>query len=147
MGDNALALLQYLSSDASPLPSLVTGYTRPSTVFFSNLGTFFKFSYNTARFLYLAFFALSVAFVGATYRNPAPALKKGAKSPYYGVWAANAQGIVATILSLLGALVGANGLAVIMNVTMNSGMSWFASEMSALVLYGPAALTGMSITS
>jgi hypothetical protein len=31
MGENVLAILRYLSSDASPLPSLTTGYICPTT--------------------------------------------------------------------------------------------------------------------
>jgi hypothetical protein len=41
-------------------------------------------------------------------------------------------------------LVSANGLAVIMHRFLGHNMSWFASEQSALFLYGPAALCGSS---
>src|SRR5258708_4477802 len=34
MGENVLAILRYLSSDASPLPSLTTGYTGPTSLLF-----------------------------------------------------------------------------------------------------------------
>jgi len=46
-----------------------------------------------------------------------------------------------------GALIGANGLAVITHRIFGRNMSWFAAEHSTLLLYGPAALTGSSIHS
>ena len=46
MADNSLAILNYLTSDESPLSRLTTdGYTKPSTTFFSLFGThFFRYS-------------------------------------------------------------------------------------------------------
>ncbi|KAI0057402.1 hypothetical protein BV25DRAFT_1812524 [Artomyces pyxidatus] len=138
MADNALALLRYLSSDESPLPSLTNGYTRPTTVFFSNLGMFFLYSYSTARVLYGLLTAFSVLFVVYTYQDPAPALKKNQG----GVLRAQLRGTAAILLAFVGALISANGLAVVMHRVLGKNMSWYSVELSALALYGPAALAG-----
>ncbi|THH08417.1 hypothetical protein EW146_g8997 [Bondarzewia mesenterica] len=142
MAENVLAILQYLSSDESPLPSLDFGYTPPSTVFFSHLGAFFLYSYSTARVLYGLLFASSLVLVHLTYRNPAPALKNGNT----GIVSQNLRAMGATLLASVGALVSTNVLAVIMQYVLGKGMSWFAIEFSALALYGPAALAGAFAT-
>ena len=140
MGENTLALLLHLSSSASPLPSLTAGYTPPTTVFFSNLGFFISYSYRTAKILYVLLFVASVVLVRVIYVEPAPALKKGK-----GVWREQGRGVVAVVSGTVGAVVGANVVAVIMDRVLGKGMSWFSSEFSTLALYGPAALTGQSI--
>lgn len=139
MGENALALLFYLSSPVSPIPSLATGYTPPTTVFFSNLWIFISYSYRTAKIMYTLLFAASVILVRVIYVEPAPALRRGK-----GVWREQGRGIVAVTSGAVGAIVGANVVAVIMQRVLGSGMSWFSSELSTLALYGPAALTGLS---
>ena len=77
MGENALALLHHLSSPASLLPSLITGYTPPTTVFFSSLGYFVSYSYRTAKIIYVLLLAASIVLVRVIYVEPAPALRKG----------------------------------------------------------------------
>jgi hypothetical protein len=54
MAENVLALVKYLSSDRSPLPTLTEGYTRPSTVYFTHIGVFITYSFATARTMYTA---------------------------------------------------------------------------------------------
>ena len=137
MADNALALLQYLTSPESPLPSLDTGYTKPQTVFFSIFGFFFRYSFQTARITYFVFFITSLGFVKLTYVDPAPALKKGRA-----MWQEQLRGIAAVIAAPFGALVGANTVAYIMTKVFNKGMSWFSIELSCLILYLPPALAG-----
>lgn len=137
MADNTLALLQYLSSPESPLPSLDTGYTRPETVFFSIFGFFFRYSFQTARITYFVFFITSLGFIKLTYVDPAPALKKGRA-----MWQEQLRGIAAVAAAPIGALVGANTVAYIMTKVFNKGMSWFSVELSCLVLYLPPALAG-----
>lgn len=137
MGENALALLHYLSSPKSPLPSLAGGYFAPTTVFFSNLGWFMSYSYSTAKIMYTSLFFASIILVKTIYVDPAPALKGGK-----GVWKEQTRGVVAVICGAGGAIVGANVVAVVMQRVLGKGMSWFASELSTLGLYGPAALTG-----
>jgi hypothetical protein len=137
MGENALALLLYLSSPASPLPSLTSGYTPPTTVFFSNLGYFVSYSYRTAKILYVLLFAASIVLVHVIYVEPAPALRKGK-----GIWREQARGGVAVVSGAVGAIAGANLVAFVMVNVLGKGMSWFSSEMSTLGLYGPAALAG-----
>ena len=65
MGLNVLALLRHLStSPTSPLPHLAeSGYTKPSTVFFSYLGWFFVYSFERARWVYGALAMGAVGFV------------------------------------------------------------------------------------
>ena len=137
MADNTLALLQYLTSSKSPLPSLDTGYTKPQTVFFSIFGLFFRYSFQTARITYFVFFITSLGFVKLTYVDPAPALKKGRA-----MWQEQLRGISAVVAAPIGALAGANTVAYIMTKVFNKGMSWFSVELACLVLYLPPALAG-----
>ncbi|KAF9779334.1 hypothetical protein BJ322DRAFT_1013566 [Thelephora terrestris] len=137
MADNTLALLQYLTSPESPLPSLDTGYTKPQTVFYSLFGLFFRYSFHTAKITYFVFFITSLAFVKLTYVDPAPALKKGRA-----MWQEQLRGIAAAIAAPIGALVGANAVAYLMANVFNKGMSWFSAELSCLALYLPPALAG-----
>jgi hypothetical protein len=137
MADNVLALLQYLTSPESPLPSLDTGYAKPETVFFSLFGFFFRYSFQTAKVTYFLFFVTSIAFVKLTYVDPAPALKKSRS-----MWREQLSGIAAVGAAPVGALVGANAVAYIMAKVLNKGMSWFSVELSCLVLYLPPALAG-----
>lgn len=140
MAENTLAILRYLSSDASPLPSLTTGYTRPTTVFFAEFGSFVQYQFSTARVMYGTLFSLSLAMVWFVYRESVP----GSQSA--GFWTAQWNGARALLVAFCGALIGANGLAAIMHRILNHNMSWFASEHSALLLYGPAALAGVLFT-
>lgn len=137
MADNTLALLQYLASPESPLPSLHTGYTKPETTFFSLFGFFFRYSFQTARITYLVFLITSLAFIKLTYVDPAPALKKSRA-----MWQEQLRGIAAVVAAPVGALVGANFVAYIMTKVFNKGMSWFSVELSCLILYLPPALAG-----
>ncbi|KAF8972707.1 hypothetical protein BDZ97DRAFT_1649998 [Flammula alnicola] len=142
MGENTLALLKYLSSSKSPLPSLTEGYSPPTTVFFAHVGpTFFMYSFNTAKILYTALFIMSFALVRATFVDPAPALKKG-----HGFWREQGKGAVAVAASIIGTLLVPNVVAVIMRVVLNKGMSWFRSPLAPIGLYGPAALLGTMIS-
>src|ERR1700744_6245224 len=72
MAENTLAILQYLSSDASPLPSLTSGYSPPTTVFFTQFGRFFQYQFATARLIYGTLFTLSLTLVQYTYRRRVP---------------------------------------------------------------------------
>lgn len=140
MAENTLALLKYLSSDESPLPSLTAGYTKPTTVFFSIFGRFWVYSFQTAKLLYSALFVGSVVVVKATFVPPAPALRQGR-----GLVSETIRGLTALGLGLLGALVGANAVAFAMRSVFNKALSWFSTEFSCLALFGPAALGGMSL--
>ncbi|OBZ74192.1 putative endoplasmic reticulum metallopeptidase 1 [Grifola frondosa] len=137
MADNVLALLLYLSSPESPLPSLTEGYSPPTTVFFQHYGHFFVYSFRTASVLYSVLFVLSVILVRSTYVNPAPALKNG-KS----MLGDQLRGAFANGGALVGALIGVNVVAFFMQRVVGRGLSWFSTEMSCIILYAPAALTG-----
>lgn len=141
MAENTLAILRYLSSDASPLPSLTTGYTRPTTVFFTEFGRFVQYQFATARLMYGTLFSLSLTLSWFVY------YKKMPESRSVGFWTAQWNGVRTILIAFSGALIGANGLAVILHRVLGHNMSWFASEHSALLLYGPAALTGLFFSS
>jgi hypothetical protein len=146
MGENVLAILKYLASDVSPLPSMTTGYTRPTTVFFSDFGRFIQYQFTTARLIYGTLFALSLSLAWFVYCERVPGSRSGSRSltTAGGFRKAQWNGIRAHLIAFGGALISANGLAVIMHRVLGRNMSWYASEQSALLLYGPAALTGSS---
>jgi hypothetical protein len=131
MASNALALLQHLSSPASPLPELTSGYTPPSTVFFSHLGIFWIYSFNIAKVMYGILFIQSVVFTFAG-GNVTDVLKE------------LGRGAIRVIAGLVGALLGANGVAVIMAKVLGKGMSWFSNVHAPVALYATPALVGQS---
>ncbi|KAI0766101.1 hypothetical protein BD413DRAFT_605949 [Trametes elegans] len=137
MGENVLALLLHLTSNESPLPELVVGYTRPQTVFYEYFGYFLVYSYSTAKLLYTVSFVFLLAIARVTYVNPAPALKKGAS--FLGD---QVKGIIAVTAAFLGALISANAVAFLMATVLGKSHSWFSSVFACIALYGPAALTG-----
>ncbi|KAI9448865.1 hypothetical protein BJY52DRAFT_1206477 [Lactarius psammicola] len=137
MAENTLAILQYLSSDASPLPSLTTGYSRPATVFFTQFGRFFQYQFATARLMYGTLFALSLTLARFAHQKRAP----GSSST--GFLTEQWKGVRALLAAFGGAIIGANGLAAMMHRVLGRNMSWFASEHSALLLYGPATFGGI----
>ncbi|RDB27664.1 putative endoplasmic reticulum metallopeptidase 1 [Hypsizygus marmoreus] len=136
MAENTLELLRYLSSPGSAIPTLTT-YKRPTTVFFSYLGYFFIYSFTTAKILYTVLLLASITLVGFTYVKPAAALRNGR-----GVWRAQVKGVAAIVAGTVGSFVVPNVVALIMRYGLGKGMSWFASEYSAIALYGPASLLG-----
>ncbi|KAF7968545.1 hypothetical protein HWV62_30167 [Athelia sp. TMB] len=133
MGENALALIQYLTAHPSSLPSLKGAYTRPTSVFFTNLGTFFMYSKETALAMYTSLIIISFGLVRA--------IGAGAFD-----WRREAKGVLATALGAGGALVGANVAAFGMEKLLGKSLSWFTNEFSTLALYGPPALTGALIS-
>ncbi|THU88630.1 hypothetical protein K435DRAFT_866100 [Dendrothele bispora CBS 962.96] len=160
MGENTLAILQYLSSDPEVLPSLTGGYTKPTTVYYSLLGFFFLYSFSTALKLHAALFVASVALATTLFSGSQPNIggagkdaKKGKGKPN-GIVSTSSEltakelvrGAVAAILGFMGCLVGANVVAVIMAKVLGKGMSWFSNEYSALLLYGPPAVLGALIS-
>jgi hypothetical protein len=69
MAENTLAILQYLSSDASHLPSLTSGYAPPATVFLTQFDRFFQYQFTTARLIYgTLVFTLSLILVRYAYQ-------------------------------------------------------------------------------
>jgi hypothetical protein len=129
MASNALALLQHLSSSASPLPELTSGYTLPSTVFFSHLGIFWIYSFNIAKAMYGILFIQCLVFTFAGGNVP-------------GVLTELGRGAIRVMAGLVGALLGANGVAVIMANVLGKGMSWFSSVHAPIALYASPALFG-----
>ncbi|KZV66959.1 hypothetical protein PENSPDRAFT_755311 [Peniophora sp. CONT] len=138
MAENTLAILKYLSSEESPLPQLVAGFHKPTTVFFSIVHMFFLYSAQTAQMMYATLLVCAVAFTYATYRDPSA--RRGTTG--ISVWAAHRQGIFLLTVGLLGSLLSVNAHAIIMHRYLGKNMSWFATELSPLLLYGPSALAG-----
>ena len=138
MAGNTLALLQHLTSSDSPLPELAsTGYTKPQTVFFQHFGYFLVYSFTTAKIMYAASAVLAIVVARATYVNPTPALKKG--TSFVGE---HVRGFLAVTGGFVGAAVGANVVAFIMDTVLGRSLSWFSSVFACIALYGPAALAG-----
>ncbi|KAF8736403.1 peptidase M28 family, partial [Rhizoctonia solani] len=124
MAENTLALLTYLSSSASPLPTLQS-YSPPKTAYFSLLSRyFFSYHFSTAQRLYTATFLLSL--------------------PLFRFSRLHAQSVVGVPVSLIFGLVSANVFAALMS-SMGQGMKWFANEQFCLVLYTPSALLGVLV--
>ncbi|EIW75315.1 hypothetical protein CONPUDRAFT_169679 [Coniophora puteana RWD-64-598 SS2] len=144
MAENTLALLDHLSSASSPLPTLTDGYTKPTTVFFSHLGFFFVYSFATARALYTALFVSSVVLVRIVATDYAPALRRSTGSS---IWHDQMKGVAACVAGAVGAIVGANVVALLMSdLVLGRPLSWFTSERAPVLLYAPAALTGALIS-
>ena len=131
MGENALALVKYLSSVRSPLPTLTDGYTPPSTVFFSYIGIFIIYSFSTAKLMYTALLLASIVLI--RLQGPKNAL---------GLWRAQARGVLSVLSALAGGVIVPNVVAFIMSRVLGKGMSWFSHEYSAMALYGVPMLLG-----
>ncbi|KAL0954165.1 hypothetical protein HGRIS_005299 [Hohenbuehelia grisea] len=129
MGENALALLQHLSGTESPLPSLTQGYSRPTTVYASHTGLFIVYSFAAAKIMHIVLLFSSVLYL--QHFGPAEVTEGG--------WM---EGFPPLLAGIGGALVVPNVVAFVMANVLDKGMSWFTSEISTLVLYGPPALLG-----
>lgn len=143
MAENVLALIRYLASSNSPLPSLTAGYTSPTTVFFTHLyHTFFMYSFATARIMYTTLFAFSIILVWITFGRPAETAHCG-----NGFWIKQGRGCVAVIMGMIGTLLVPNVVAFLMKTVLNKGMSWFKNPLAPIALYAPPALLGLSSSS
>ncbi|KAE9386618.1 hypothetical protein BT96DRAFT_1026164 [Gymnopus androsaceus JB14] len=121
-GENTLALLLYLSSppsgataNASTIASLTRGYTKPTTVYFSLLG---NSGCASIGLVVLGTGASSIS--GQGFAKPA----------------------LAVTLAFVGCLIGSNAVALLMKFVLRKPLSWFRSEYSTMVLYGPPAVLG-----
>ncbi|KAF8325029.1 hypothetical protein F5887DRAFT_1065471 [Amanita rubescens] len=132
MAENVLALVKYLSSNRSPLPTLTEGYTRPSTVYFSHIGVFIIYSFATAKIMYSCLFLAVLLFV--QFNNKLSGLS---------IWTAQAKGVGAVLTAYVGGLITPNVVALVMTKVLGKGMSWFANEHSAVLLYGVPTLLGI----
>jgi hypothetical protein len=131
MAENVLALVKYLSSNRSPLPTLTEGYTRPSTVYFSHIGVFIIYSFATAKIMYSCLFLAVLLFV--QFNNKLSGLS---------IWTAQAKGVGAVLTAYVGGVITPNVVALVMTKVLGKGMSWFANEHSAVLLYGVPTLLG-----
>jgi len=129
MAENTLALIKHLTSPASQIPGLASGYARPRTIFFAYLGLFFVYSFRTAEVLYSLLFIASCVLIKTASGNSA----RGATT---------VKALFAVTIGALGAIIGANASAFIMQHVLGRGMSWFKGEFEPLMLYGPGAMCG-----
>jgi len=90
--------------------------------------------------MYATLFVCALAFVVATYRDPS--IRKNSTSRGVSVWAAQAHAILLLTVGFIGAVIAVNGHAVVMQRVLGKNMSWFAAELSPIILYGPSALAG-----
>ncbi|KAI6096899.1 hypothetical protein EDD16DRAFT_1670945 [Pisolithus croceorrhizus] len=128
MADNTLALLRYLSSSDSTIPSLAKGFdARPRTVFLISLHWFFVYSFATAKVMYVMLFIASLALW-----RIARVQKVGA-------------GFGAVLAATAGAILTANLVAFLMKYVLKRPLSWFKAEYHPVVLYAPAVISGMLI--
>ncbi|KLO13952.1 hypothetical protein SCHPADRAFT_920864 [Schizopora paradoxa] len=166
MAENTLALLQYLSSEGSPIPRLTGGYTKPTTAFFSFFNTFFvQYSFQTANAIHVTLFVSTILFIVTTYKphqspinsnkkektgnapnGRAPSHSKLANGHAYdirdSIWMEYIKGVGILTASAVGSLLGVCSVAFVMAILINRPLSWFAIESSCLILYAPASLTG-----
>jgi hypothetical protein len=91
-------------------------------------------------------YALSLSLAWFVYCERVPGSHSGSKllTTAGGFWKAQWNSIHAHLIAFGGALIGANEHVAIMHRVIGRDMSWFASEHSALLLYGLARLTGSS---
>ena len=135
MAENVLSLIRDLTSSNSPLPSLTTGYTKPTTVFFSHMyKSFFRYSYRTAKIMYTILLVLSVIYVRLTHDHSTTPGR---------FWAEQKKGCFAVLVAFIGALLASNLVAMVMT-KMDKTMSWFTRPLAPVALYGPAGLLGSS---
>lgn len=166
MAENTLALLQYLSSEGSPIPRLTGGYTKPTTAFFSFFNTFFvQYSFQTANALHVTLFVSTILFIVTTYsprqqatnpdKNEKPKTVQNGRAPSNSrlanghaydsrdnIWIEYIKGVGILTASAIGSLLGVCSVAFVMAILINRPLSWFALESSCLILYAPASLTG-----
>lgn len=135
MSENVLALLRHLSSPSSPIPSLATGYTQPSTVFYSYLGYFWVYSFKTAKTLQITLLLVAITFV--FFSN-----KRGSNGHRF--WNQLGRATARVLAGITGALVGANLVAFVMCKVLGKAMSWYSNQFAALALFAPPALFGRS---
>ena len=133
MADNTLALLKFLSSEESTLPSLhgrIPGQV-PSSVYFAIVGRyFFLYSAATAKAMSLALLLLSSV------------LARSALPPGVSVTDVVFKGFYAIISAVVGAVIGANIVALCMDRLLHRALSWFSHEAAPVLLFGPPALAG-----
>ena len=138
MAENTLALPHHLTPAESPLPELASaGYSKPETVSFQHFGFFLVYSFSTAKIMYGASLILALIVARTTYVDPSPALRKG--TSFLGE---QARGFLAVGGAFVGAAVGANVVAFLMDRVLGRSLSWFSSVFACILLYGPAALAG-----
>lgn len=172
MGDTALSLMKYMSAEGSPL--IEQHSKRPRLVYFSLLNSFFvQYSFDTAMALHAILLAASIALISMSPRATPPSaaiatiekVTKVEQTLPIGEAVTDVEIVRKKITAkvnqdgqplllraifllhgtILGAFVAANGVAAIMRYALDRPLSWFKSECSCLLLYGPPALVGEAL--
>lgn len=128
--ENVMAITTHLtfSSDNS-LAKLATQPDPPTSLYFSVIGRwFFLYSAQTAWLMLGAILTSSVLILAATSGDE-----------HVGLIGRASIGVLG---SLFGAVLGAGIAASIMAKLLGAGMSWYKSEYSCFLLYGPPAMAG-----
>jgi hypothetical protein len=141
MAENALSLIRTLTSSSSSLDELTDGHTPPKSVYLSYLGRFFLFDAGSATAIYVVLATLSLS-AAMRIPDPAPALQG---SSFGRIVKSLVQGGMFSFGSTLGAVLGANVLALLMNA-MGRPLSWFSRPWLPLPLYAPPAIAGFLAT-
>jgi hypothetical protein len=137
MAENTLALLLHFTGSSSPLPSLIaTTPHKPRIAYFSILGTwFFTYSFSSASAMYTSLLVAALTLVwGASDATASLSFVKQ-----------QLRGLRNLFAGLVGALMGANVVALFMTMVLGKALSWFSREWLPLVLYGPPAIAGADI--
>lgn len=130
MGDNVLALAEYLSAEAD-LPD-----ETPSTdlVFFDLHGLwFFVYQWETARMIQLAIVAIASSMVIAKVRSMTSII-------------VHAFSLISIFVGLVVGLLFASLLAVVMVNVVGKSLSWFPYEVYPVLLFGPPTIFGVLLT-
>ncbi|KDE09627.1 hypothetical protein MVLG_00034 [Microbotryum lychnidis-dioicae p1A1 Lamole] len=133
MGENTLALLEYLTSNETALGNSPTAKKLPKmksaadTIFFSSMGGKFFIMYSRAQATAIYAVLATLAFIVVSDR-----LVRQRKRLYV----LTTAGVG---LSLLAAILGSNLAAAATSIVMGKTMIWFSNESFAVCLFGPPA--------
>ncbi|KAM0755633.1 hypothetical protein T439DRAFT_320338 [Meredithblackwellia eburnea MCA 4105] len=139
MGENTIALLEYLTSNATKLGNSPNAPRLPhaassETIYFSGLGGLLFVIYTKAQ---------ATVFYGTLAAISAILVSSRVDWKRRSLYLAGYIGIGA---SLVGALIGANLAAFAGAIVMNKSLTWFRHEHLPLLVYGPSAFLGAALT-
>ena len=134
-GENVLAIVRHLvTSPDSKLKQTRTARRGTMPIYFSLANRFF--------FLIPSSFFKTLSMSLAAFSNfQLQAVSK--MDRHFGMLTATAVSVLATLVSLVFAVVTCNGVALLMTRVLGHGMSWYTREWFPVVLYGPPALTAL----
>ncbi|CDR98784.1 uncharacterized protein SPSC_00911 [Sporisorium scitamineum] len=139
-GENTLAIIEHLclKNDSHTLLRNIEPYqTRHSLpIYFSIAGRYFVLIQNKAfKSIVMGLSAFINFQLSSVVRSEAAV----------GALSLTMISAVSALVSIVGAAVGANVVAVIMTKVLDKGMSWYSHEFFPILLYGPPAIAGVLI--